>query len=59
MKKKIRQKIHKNSIDKLGSTKFKQKVIDWIENWSGKINGKWKKFIKPDNYKNLPVPIIL
>ena len=31
------------------SAKFKQRVNNWLEKWSDKVNNEWKQFIKPDN----------
>ena len=49
---KVGNQINRSSFEKLNtdpSAKFKQRVNNWLEKWSDKVNNEWKQFIKPDN----------
>ena len=49
---KVGNQINRSSFERLNtdpSAKFKQRVNNWLEKWSDKVNNEWKQFIKPDN----------
>ena len=45
-------RISRSSFDKRDagpSSKFKEKVKNWLEKWSDNITDEWKEFVRPDN----------
>ena len=49
---KVEQQINRSSFDKLDtdpSSKFKDKLNNWLEKWSYIITNEWKEFIRSDN----------
>ena len=49
---KVGNQINRSSFERLNtdpSAKFKQRVNNWLDKWSDKVNNEWKQFIKPDN----------
>ena len=48
---KVEQQINRSSFDKLDtdpSSKFKDKLNNWLEKWSYIITNEWKEFIRSD-----------